>query len=272
MNLKDVVKKYGTIDENKVKQLRELFEDVKSRLIIELDSLKGLKYNERWNEILDPLKPVEYIESGGFFGNLSMALEDRYTREKIVDFIRSVESSKTIDEAYNAFRQLISDRKVKSAGITVASTLGHILKPDWFIPLNHKISKTIEKIGLTSIHLAGSRDHEEAIRIFRMVSRETEDLIRASYALYKYRADKNPLRDLLEYQKMKLQKDWNELWERSKDVLSRLKEEILSDKELTVDDIWEKINSLPEDCKKLLEFIFGVNARHANEVLNDDKV
>ncbi|AEF96931.1 McrB family protein [Methanotorris igneus] len=188
-NLEEIIKKYGNIDKNKVEEIKEILKSIKNELVEKLDELKNKKYDEGWRDIVGKATSICYIETG-FPSNFSQALRDEPTREKLIEFIRNVKSAETKDDAYNAFKNLLSDKGTKSASITVVSTLGHILKPEWFIPLNHKISDAIEKLGLVNIHLAGAKgNYEDAINVFKKISenvRNIEDSIKTSYALYEY--------------------------------------------------------------------------------------
>lgn len=178
MDLENLLRKYK-LSEEKLATWRKILDDVKNKLIEELEELKDSDYERGWKDVLKLLKEIEYIETG-FFANLSQALKNESTREAIVEFIKNIETSDTKDFAYDLFKR----GNIKNAKVTVISTLAHVLKPNWFIPLNHRISKAVKSLDLTKLHLANTKNFEEAVNVFQQILKKERDLVRASYALY----------------------------------------------------------------------------------------
>ncbi|MGV9142067.1 MAG: AAA family ATPase [Promethearchaeota archaeon] len=183
-DLVKVVKEYcGGFDE---KEVRRALSQIREELLNRKDELKDKEYHQGWGDIFKG--KIKYMDQG-FFTNLRVSVNKEDNREAIIKYIEDIERSESREEAYDIYRDL-SNKRISNFGNTAETSLGHILKPDWFIPTTYKIQEALRDIGYEGEGLEGTLTEERAegsIKIFQKLEELQENFVKIAFALNNYR-------------------------------------------------------------------------------------
>jgi len=87
----------------------------------------------------------------------------------------------------------------------------------------------------------------------------------------KYFGERAELKAILNSLKKRYSEEWREIWQESKPLIEELRRELLQDGELEKNRIFELIRKTHKELKRILEYIFAVDDRYADELLRDER-